>query len=42
MGRMETLPTTWQMLTAIVGGQLALAGLLCATVFGAARFFGHR
>lgn len=40
-GRVESLPTTWQMMTAIITGQVALAGLLCAAVFGAARLLGH-
>ena len=40
-GRVESLPTTWQMMTAIIAGQVALAGLLCAAVFGAARLLGH-
>lgn len=35
-GRLESLPTTWAMLTGIIGGQVALAGLLIA----AARLFG--
>ena len=35
-GRLEMLPTTWAMLTGIIGGQIALAGLLIA----AARLFG--
>jgi DNA anti-recombination protein RmuC len=40
-GRVEALPTTWQMLTAIMAGQITLAGLLAAALFGAARMFGH-
>ena len=40
-GRVEALPTTWQMLTAIMAGQVTLAGLLAAALFGAARMFGH-
>jgi hypothetical protein len=40
-GRVESLPTTWQMMTAIIAGQVALAGLLCAAIFGAARLLGH-
>ena len=40
-GRIEGLPTTWQMITAIIAGQVALAALLCAAMFGAARLFGH-
>lgn len=40
-GRVESLPTTWQMMTAIIAGQVALAGLMCAAVFGAARWLGH-
>jgi hypothetical protein len=40
-GRVESLPTTWQMLTAIIAGQVTLAGLLCAAVFGAGRLSGH-
>jgi hypothetical protein len=40
-GRVESLPTTWQMMTAIIAGQVALAGLLCAAVFGAARLLGR-
>ncbi len=40
-GRVEALPTTWQMMTAIIAGQITLAGLLAAALFGAARMFGH-
>jgi len=40
-GRVESLPTAWQMMTAIIAGQVALAGLLCAAIFGAAHLFGH-
>ncbi len=35
-GMVQTLPTTWQMLTAVIGGQVALAAML----FGAARLLG--
>jgi hypothetical protein len=41
VGRVEALPTTWQMMTAIIAGQITLAGLLAAALFGAARMFGH-
>ena len=40
-GRMAYVPTTWQMLTAIIGGQIAFAGVIGAAVFGALRFTGH-
>jgi phage shock protein A len=40
-GRVEALPTTWQMMTAIIAGQITLAGLLAAALFGAAHMFGH-
>jgi uncharacterized protein YceH (UPF0502 family) len=40
-GRVESLPTTWQMMTAIIARQVALAGLCGAAVFGAARLLGH-
>ncbi len=40
-GRVESLPTTWQMITAIIAGQITFAGVLCAAVFGAARLTGH-
>jgi hypothetical protein len=40
-GRMNYLPTSWQMMTAIVGGQVALAALMAAIVFGVARVMGH-
>jgi hypothetical protein len=40
-GRVESLPTTWQMITAIIAGQITFAGVLCAEVFGAARLTGH-
>ena len=40
-GRVEALPTTWQLTTAIIAGQVTLAGLLCAAVFGAGRMSGH-
>lgn len=39
-GRVEALPTTWQMMTAIIAGQITLAGLLAAALFGAAHLFG--
>ena len=39
-GRVESLPTTWQMITAIIAGQITFAGVLCAAVFGAARLYG--
>ena len=35
-GIVQGLPTTWQMITAIIGGQVALAAML----FGAARLLG--
>ena len=37
-GRIEQLPSTWVMLTGIIGGQIALAGLLVA----ASRLLGVR
>ena len=40
-GRVESLPTTWQMITAIIAGQITFVGVLCAAVFGAARLTGH-
>jgi hypothetical protein len=40
-GRVESLPTTWQMITAIIAGQITFAGVLCAAMFGAARLTGH-
>ena len=40
-GRVESLPTTWHMITAIIAGQITFAGVLCAAVFGAARLTGH-
>ncbi len=40
-GRVESLPTTWQMITAIIAGQITFAGVLCAAVFGAARLTEH-
>jgi hypothetical protein len=36
-GRLEHLPTTWAMLTAVIGGQAVFAGV----VFGAMKLFGH-
>ncbi|MEO8714596.1 MAG: hypothetical protein ABI369_06260 [Acetobacteraceae bacterium] len=36
-GRIQNLPTAWLMLTAIIGGQITLAGLL----FAALRFGSH-
>jgi hypothetical protein len=39
-GRVEMMPSTWQMLIAIVGGQVGLAGLMAAVVFGAAHLTG--
>jgi hypothetical protein len=40
-GRVESLPTTWQMIATIIAGQITFAGVLCAAVFGAARLTGH-
>jgi hypothetical protein len=36
-GRLESLPTTWQMVGTIMAGNVTLVGLL----LGAARLFGH-
>jgi hypothetical protein len=36
-GRLESLPTTWQMVGTIMAGNVALGGLLMA----AAKLFGH-
>ena len=36
-GRLETLPTTWQMITTILGTAVAVVGMLIA----AARLLGH-
>jgi hypothetical protein len=36
-GRLESLPTTWSMITAIIAGNLSLGALLV----GAARLLGH-
>ncbi len=36
-GRMQNLPTAWLMLTAIIGGQMTLVGLL----YAAMRFASH-
>jgi hypothetical protein len=36
-GRLENLPSTWVMLTGIIGGQIALAGVLIA----ASRLLGN-
>jgi len=35
------MPTTWQMITAIVAGQVALAGLLASIIFGVACAMGR-
>jgi hypothetical protein len=40
-GRMDHLPTTWQMMTGIVAGQCTLAALLAAIVFGVLKVTGH-
>jgi hypothetical protein len=40
-GRMNHLPTTWQMMTGIVAGQCTLAALLAAIVFGVLKVTGH-
>jgi hypothetical protein len=39
-GRVSLLPSAWQMITAIVAGQVALAGLIAAVVFGVAHLIG--
>ncbi len=31
-GRIANLPTTWAMVTAVIGGQVALAGILIAAL----------
>jgi hypothetical protein len=36
-GRLESLPTTWQMVGTIMAGNVGLAGVLLAAV----RLFGH-
>ncbi len=36
-GRLETLPTTWQMIATVLGGFVALVG----AVLGAVKLFGH-
>jgi hypothetical protein len=40
-GAVSTLPTAWLMVTAIVAGQVTLAGLIAAITFGLARLMGH-
>jgi tetrahydromethanopterin S-methyltransferase subunit B len=40
-GAVSTLPTAWVMVTAIVAGQVALAGLIAAVTFGLAHLMGH-
>jgi hypothetical protein len=40
-GRVNHLPTAWQMTTAIVGGQVSLAALLAAIVFGVLKLTGR-
>jgi phage-related minor tail protein len=40
-GRMNHLPTAWQMMTGIVAGQCTLAALLAAIVFGVLKIVGH-
>ena len=40
-GRVEMLPTTWVLLVGIIGGQVALAGVISAVVFGAAHLVGR-
>ena len=39
-GRVTMMPSTWQMLVGIIGGQVALAALIPAVVFGIARLMG--
>jgi hypothetical protein len=39
-GRVSQLPSAWLMVTAIVAGQVALAGLIAAVVFGVAHLIG--
>ena len=36
-GRLETLPTTWQMIATVLGGFVALVGAILASV----KLFGH-
>ncbi len=38
---MEMLPTTLDLLVAVIGGQVALAGLIGAVVFGVAHVLGR-
>ena len=40
-GRVEMLPTTWVLLVGIIGGEVALAGVISAVVFGAAHLVGR-
>jgi hypothetical protein len=39
-GRVSLLPSAWQMITAIVAGQVAMPGLIVAVVFGVAHLIG--
>jgi hypothetical protein len=39
-GMITGIPTTWQMIVAIVSGPVALAGLLAAVIFGVAHVLG--
>jgi hypothetical protein len=38
--RVESLPTVWTMVTAIVAGQAVLAGLIAAVAFGVVHIMG--
>lgn len=40
-GSVTHLPSTWQMMTAIIGGQVAFAAVIAAIVFGVLRYVGH-
>jgi hypothetical protein len=40
-GMVRMLPTTWQMITGIIGGNIALAGALAGAVYAVLRSLGH-
>jgi hypothetical protein len=40
-GEVARMPSTWAMVVAIIGGQVALAGLIAAVVFGVAHLLGR-
>jgi hypothetical protein len=40
-GRVESLPTTWQMIGTVMAGNVALVGMMIGAILGLWKFLGH-